>query len=375
MANTNELLDLLGCASNAPELERFLVEHRIHERPKTIDQLANDEFIEDDGETDVEYELERAAQDSLIVQSERLGLCLMFKPRQDFELVNADLPESQSPFVLEEVSLFAKGVQIYQQYGGSLPGNLTFSTRRSDAAYARLGTLLASRDVHETPTDLFLLQERIVNFGFTAGDDGTLALVHVRNQNDFDHKMLRPNFDGMGQPHLAGVLGAQHVGEAVASRGVEALFAKLAINADDMYDGACPEEITRLTKSHGITLYFRTLSKRDTANKLNKGGKFGGQRLSGMTFKRRGDLGSLGYHGALPFAFEFGDTPQTQATKAGRPPDRQHQSDELQSYYWKTDSGVIVQAVSSLIDWQLCRVTLHAPFAATELGFAAELGS
>jgi hypothetical protein len=366
--DTDLLLGLLGRSADDPVVEQFLVERRIHDRPKTLQQLADDEFIEDDDEADMEYELERAAQDSLIVQSERLGLCLMFQPRQNFALVNAGLPESQSPFVLEEVGLFAKGVQIYQQYSGALPEGVSFSTRRSDAAYAALGSPIASRNIHETPTDLFVLHERIVNFGFAEGDIGTIALVHVRNKNDFDRKMLRPNFDGMGRSPLAGVLGARQVGETVVSRAVQELFSELAIDADDMYDGVCPEEITRLTQSHGITLYFQTPSQQGTEQKPNIAS---GQRLAGVTFKRRGDLGSLGYHGALPFAFEFGDTPQTQTIKTARPPDREHQSDELQSYYWKTESGVIVQAVSSLIDWQLCRVTLHAPFVAAELGFAA----
>ena len=39
------------------------------------------------------------------------------------------------------------------------------------------------------------------------------------------------------------------------------------------------------------------------------------------------------------------------------------------SYFWETETGLIVQAMCSLIDWQLYRVTLHAPFLADEIGF------
>jgi hypothetical protein len=368
MFETKALLSLLGHSNDDPLIEQFLIEHRIHDRPKTKQQLVDEEAVEDDDETDVEYELERAAQDSLVVQSERLGLCLIFKPQQDFVLVNAAVPGSASPFVLEEVALFAKGVQIYQQYGGALPGGVTFSTRRSDVAYTNLGAPLARRDIHETSTDLFLVNDRIVNMGFAEGNNTTIAVIHVRNQNDFDRKMLAPKFSDTQQTSLVHVLGAQQIGEAVQSPQVRALFETLAIDEDDMYDGVCPEEITRLTQSHGITLYFRTpLVQSDAKASDTKRG----QQLSTIAFKRRGDLGSLGFHDPLPFGFEFGDAPQTQTRKAGRPPDREHQSDQLRSYFWKTDSGIIVQAVSSLIDWQLCRVSLHAAFLAPELVLAS----
>ena len=42
------------------------------------------------------------------------------------------------------------------------------------------------------------------------------------------------------------------------------------------------------------------------------------------------------------------------------------------SYFWETESGVIVQAMCSLIDWQLYRVTVHASFLADEIGFKSD---
>ena len=54
------------------------------------------------------------------------------------------------------------------------------------------------------------------------------------------------------------------------------------------------------------------------------------------------------------------------------PPGIENRSDQLMSYFWETESGVIVQAMCSLIDWQLYRVTVHAPFLADEIGFKSD---
>ncbi len=99
------------------------------------------------------------------------------------------------------------------------------------------------------------------------------------------------------------------------------------------------------------------------------------RHLSAITYKRQGDLESRGFHGELPFDFEFGDSPQTLIAKAGEVPGLKDRSDQLMSYYWETESGVIVQAMCSLIDWQLYRVTVHAAFLADEIGFTPAAGA
>ena len=368
MIDTNELLGFLGRGDDDPDLQRFLVANRIHDRPKTVAQLADEEFIEDDGDTDVEYELDQAAQASLLVQSERLGFCLMFETRDDYYLVKDTSPATKSLFMLEEIALFAKGVQIYQQYLGVLPGALSFDTRREDSQYQALGEPIARRIIYETPTDLFVLNDLIVNFGFDEDDadaeNPLLRLVHIRQQNIFDKKMLAPNLTTAKMPTMTSILGGAQVGREVSSQEVADLFLSLGIGAEEMYEGVCPDEITRLTQPKGITLYFN-----DVPNAVVQDDNATGvqRRMVGITFKRRGDLESKGYEGDLPFSFEFGDSPDTLIAKAGRVPDNKHASDQLMSYYWKDDSGLIVQAVCSLIDWQLYRITLHASFMADEL--------
>ena len=365
--DTAELISLLGSASDSPKLGRFLAALRIYDRPKTVAEFEADDLIEDDGETDGEYELEQASKESMVVQSERLGLCLIFQPREDYGLVHDVLPESDAPFVLYEVTLFAKGVQIYQQYQGALPRATNFDAPRSDRNYAALGSPIARREVHETSTDLFVIDDHIVNFSFDGGGDGVLRLVHIRAQNNFDRKMLAPEVAERGHEiAFQSAIGAKEVGLAVASPDVVNLFATLGIDEDEMDEGVCPEEIIRLAKPKGLTLYFR--DHLDTKSDQKKSAQTRTQRLAAMSYKRRGDLGSNGYGGGLPFGFEFGDSPDTLLRKVNSAPAKEHRSDELLSYYWNLDSGGIVQAVCSLLDWQLYRVTVFAPFMARELG-------
>jgi hypothetical protein len=371
------LLSLLGRGGNDVELIQFLQSHQIHDRPKTAAQLREEDFIEDDGDTDVDYELEKAAKASLMVESERLGFCLIFVTAKNYALVH-EVPlqnrEHVTPqFILEQIVFFAKGVQIYQQYSGSLPGGLSFPLRQSDPRYAALGQPLARRLVYDSACDLFLIDGLIVNFGFGDEADPWLAHVHVRRQHKFDAVMLLATSLSaapaqsikLAHSESTSILGELELGLEVADASVQRLFASLGIEQSDMYQGACPDEITQLTQPKGITLYFD-----DVANTRVDGLSVTGaqQRLVSVTLKRRGDLSSLGYGGTLPFQFAFGDMPAALIAKAGRAPDAQHSSDQLLSYYWKFDAGLVVHAACSLIDWQLYRITLHAPFMAAELG-------
>jgi hypothetical protein len=362
--NTNELLNLLGRPDTDTELIQFLRVHKIHDRPKTVAQLIEEDVIEDDGDTDVEYELEQESKVSMSVESERLGLCLIFVTGEEYALLHdmSSYGSNLPGFILEQVVFFAKGVQIYQQYAGALPGGFEFPIKRWDDRYLKLGTPVARRLVYDTSCDLFLNHKFVVNFGFN--DASELAHVHVRLQHRFDATMVANRPARMANTAPALILGEQEVGSPVSSASVQKLFAHLGIDENDLYRGTCPKEITRLTQPQGISLYFD-----DIANSVAEGSQaFGEQkRLVGVTFKRRGDLSSLGYNGALPFSFEFGDSPDTLVVKAARAPDAKHSSNQLLSYYWQLSSGMVVQAVCSLIDWQLYRVTLHAAFVDLDL--------
>ena len=72
------------------------------------------------------------------IESERLGFCLMFETRDNYALAHDGVPDSQAPFVVNEIGWFAKGVQIYQQFLGALPGRLSFNAAGQDAQYNAL---------------------------------------------------------------------------------------------------------------------------------------------------------------------------------------------------------------------------------------------
>jgi hypothetical protein len=360
---TREILQFIGQGSDLPALEQFLVKYRVHDRPKTVLQLKDEEVLdEDDDDMDVEYELEKMSEDSQHVFSERYSFSLIFKVKSEYELIYGPRPEVNADFILDEVVFYAKTTRG-QGYPAQLPGGLHFGVRRQDAAYQRLGPPVASRLVYDSQADLYAIDNVIVNFGFD--DHDALAHVHVRWMHEFDRVMLSASKPAPAHEGIAPI-GTSAIGQPVSSDEVQALLAALGIDEDDLDDGACPEEITSLTQSHGITLYFRDLplSSKRTKKRATT------QHLAAITYKRRGDLQSKGFHGALPLGFQFGDSPQTLKTKAMEPPGIEHNSDQLMSYFWATESGMIVQAMCSLIDWQLYRVTLHAAFLSEEIGFS-----
>lgn len=362
------LVEWLGCSCEDPGLEAFLVQKRIHDRPMTPEQVEHEGLVEDDGDTDVEYELERVSKESMVVQSERHGFCLIFQTRENYDLVHRAACGVQAPFVLEQVAFFAKGVQIYQGFEGPVFRGVGMTTRRSDATYAALGQPLVRRLVYETSTDLFVVGDWVLNFGFQdEGPDARLAHVHIRRKNVFDDVMLRPRIEDAPPTADAAMPGLAQLGLSVASSEVLGFLATLGLDheaEDDQYDedNGCPEELNGCAQSHGIVVYLK-----DVAGAAEDPDAASDTIVSAITYKRRGDLGSLGYSGVLPFGLQFGDRPDVAIAKAKHRPAKVSESEELRSYYWPVASGMVMQAVFSLVDWQLARVTLHAPVRASSV--------
>ena len=344
--STRELLSFLGLASDDEDLGAFLTRTRIYDTPKTVAQLKEEEFIgPDDDETDIEYELMQESKASMVVESPAKGFCIIFKSRHDYSLTHSTVPEGASPFIVQEIGLFDHDVQVYLRYQGALPGDVRFGMHRTDFAFNKMGRPLASRPVYETSVDLYLIDDRIVNFGFRS--DQTLAYVHVRNRNIFDDIMLSPNLDVPKLPALW-MKGGDLIGLPLADATVQHFLILNGLDPDDIEPGACPEELMQLTKSMGITIY------------LGDGPL--GQQVASIAYKRRGDLESDGYHGPMVMGFDFGDSPVVLVEKAKSQPIHKTSDDQLISFYWNDAGGIIVQAVCSLIDWQLCRIVLHAQF-------------
>ncbi|WP_152643500.1 hypothetical protein [Paracidovorax citrulli] len=355
------LVECLGGSCEAPGLEAFLVRKSIHDRPMTPEQVESEGLVEDDDDTDVEYELARRSKESMVVQSERHGFCLIFQSRENYDLVHHTPCNGDAPFVLEQVAFFAKGVQIYQGFEGPVFRGIGMTNRRSDTAYVALGQPLARRTVYETSTDLFVLGDWVLNFGFQeGGPDPRLAHVHIRRRNIFDDVMLSPRFVDLPPDAYASMLGLAELGHTTDSPNVLAFLSGLGLENEIDEDIGCPEEMNGRARSHGIVIYFKEVSRAGGYASAPPG-----KIVSAITYKRRGDLGSAGYSGDLPFSMHFGDRPDVAIAKARISPVKITESEELLSYYWHVASGIVVQAVFSLVDWQLARVTLHAPMRAS----------
>lgn len=329
--------------------------NRVYGRPKTVQQLEDEGAVEDDGYTDVEYELKVMSKESLVVESERHGFCLIFVPKESCLLTHEIPVTGDSPFVLEQVAFFAKGVQIYQGYQGEVIAGIGVDHFRNSETYQRLGVPFATRTVHETLTDLFVLDDLIVNVGFQEGDQPQIAHIHVRRHNRFDAVMLAPVYQ-LERGNYVDMPGLTEIGLPADSPEVQGLLARFGLQDEIDEEEGCPDEISRLAVSQGLIFYFRDVSTNIAKREFLQ------RHLSAMTYKRRGDLDSLGYGGALPFGFDFGDRPSVLIEKAGAPPLNLIESEQLASYVWRLESNHLVQAVFSLIDWQLARVTVHAPF-------------
>ncbi|MEA9822358.1 hypothetical protein VDF98_03705 [Xanthomonas campestris pv. raphani] len=357
------LTEWLGYSSEDPGLEVFLVNKRIHDRPMTPGQMEDEGAVEDDGDTDVEYELMRRSKESMVVQSERHGFCLIFQLREDYDLVHRSPCGVEAPFVLEQIAFFAKGVQIYQGFEGPVFRDVCMTTRRSDAAYAALGSPLARRSVHETSTDLFVVEDFVLNFGFQDdGQDSHLAHIHIRRKNIFDDIMLNPRLVDIPPNASYSMPGLAQLGHSSNSLEVQDFLAGLGLSNEIDEDIGCPEEMSGRARSHGIVIYFKEIT-----GAASRPHVLHDKIVSAITYKRRGDLSSSGYLGDLPFGMHFGDRPDVAIAKAEHPPVKIAESEQLLSYYWHVSSGIVVQAVFSLIDWQLARVTLHAPVRAASV--------
>lgn len=339
------LLDKDSCDA---ELEELFSRLSIFDRPQTLDQInPADYFDECDDDADIEYELHQIALSSLRVESTRLGLCFIFKSREDYLLTHKMVPAGDGSFIVEQIAFFDRGFLDYQRFQGILPGGMEFGVGRNDSIYQAIGKPLATRIIYEMVVDLFIIENRIVNFGFSY--EGQLIHVHVRNRNIFDDVMLSPEFKITTAP-VRDMVAASLIGKCLFSPEVKEFFFAQNMGTEEELSEGYPGEITAIECSHGITLYFS--------------GSSSGPCISSVAYRRRGDQYSAGYPGVLPMGFAFGDSPDTLVLKAGQEPMQVHQSDQLVSNFWTIDDGIVVQAVCSLIDWQLYKVVIHAEFAA-----------
>lgn len=356
--DTETLLSFIGTPSTNAALDDFLTRHRIYDRPATFEQLMAE--LDEDERNDEEFRedtIARRAENSLIVESERLGCCLIFEARAKYEQLFDPVGEP-GLFILKEIVFYAQGVQGYQGYPGTLPGNVHFGDMKGRVASVLHCRPTVTRRIYDMLTERYECRGWILNAGY--GDGNQLQTVHLRRPHRYDRLAqcgAPPEIrDTKTTALLLNVLGRPRSDPLV-----EAAFARIGVDADQAKPRFCPDTVADLAPTKGITLFFR-----DGSDLPGTPGDPDAAWFVGVCFKRCGDLGSAGYWGELPMGLAFHDSAARILEKVGKAPDEQGTSDQLGHYMWKFDR-YILHAMHSLIDDQLYRVTLFAPILAQEL--------
>lgn len=356
---TPTLLALLGESSKSESFLATLRALKIRQLPQTVEQLqAEVEPGDFDDDDDVEYELAQRSEESQIIDVEKFGLVMIYKTADEYRTIHGSAPEG-ADFVLNELAFYQADIRGAIAYPDALPYGLSFEQSVSSEQPTALGPLLAQRKLYDVMARQYMPEDHVVNAGFD--EDGSLIHVHVRLQGLFDRcqrgTLLFP-FKDEGHEFYTKALG-----QLISKPPVQAIFEKLKVDPRQRESAHCPEEITTAEKTHGITLHVRGPKQAGLKTPLGKQAVF---VLAGVVFKRMGDLASEGYFGHLPYELGFWMTPDQVAQQVPSEPIWIHSSEQLGSYMWRLPDGQLMQAMFSLIDWQLYRLSVWAPFMARE---------
>lgn len=359
--DTKVLLSFIGKPSTNRAFDSFLTQHRIYDRPATFEQLLeeHDEDERTDDEFD-EYGVHKEAENSLIIEAEHLGCCLIFAPRKEYELLFGPAAEP-GEFIFKEAAFYAQGVQDYQQYSGTLPGNLAFgdTISRVPAMLQRRPTVC--RMVYDVLSERYEYKGWILNIGFSV-DRREVLHVRMRSPHRYDLLAQQDAAPEIKDLETSKIL-FDVLGSPITDLKVQKAFSKIGLKLDQLQPQFCPEEITDLEKPKGVALYFRDAEELQRVRSTSDPEE---TWFVGFRFKRCGDLGSEGYWGELPHQLAFHDSSQDVLNKIGKTPDASGESDQLCWYMWKFERHIL-HAMCSKIDDQLYRVTLFAPFMEKEL--------
>ncbi|MBV5299544.1 MAG: hypothetical protein JZU64_15820 [Rhodoferax sp.] len=355
---SSQLLALLGISSSDPIFRKMLISMGIYALPQTVEELRVEE--EFDSDTDVEYELAKLSRQSQIVQIERLGVCLIYMTATEYAMSYESAPDG-ADFVLEQVAFYAAGVQNFMAFKGALPFGLTFEQRLANSPPQELGRLVAKRTLYDCLGCLYMPQDWVVNVAYDP-DSGAMLHVHVRKQKPFDQCFLGKRAGQFANQTYKSQ--ADCLGRLITDPSVQAIFEDLGVDVEKRDSRLCPEEIADAELRRGITLHIRGPKQAGIKSSLGKVVFV----FAGVVYKRRGDLASQGYSGTLPYNLAFWNSPEQVLQAVPHKPIWTNTSDQLISYMWRTENGQLLQAVCSLIDWQLYRLMIWAPFMSTEFG-------
>jgi len=346
--NATDLLHFLGHSPAEPEFEAWLTANRVYSRPHT----AQDDYDYKD-EPD---KAERNAADSEVEEAEHAGFCLIYDDSENYRRLYGETSPAGA-FVLMQVAFFAQDTQSYQGFQGELPAGLQFNLARKQVRQL-LGKPLACRKVKELNVDLFLHGDVLLDVSYLGGEAG-VGIVHARGLHRFDRCMLGRDIPRKDPTALDSAALARLLGGSAYSPALEALLAPLGWSSqgEQLADA---DDVLNLMQQHGITLYYRDASEFNNTLKIRD---FPGDHavFAGFRLNRAGDMHSNGFEGELPLHMEFHHTPQQLRALFQRAPDWESSGGDTAAMRWDLPHCSL-HLMYSLLDWQLYRVTVFAPF-------------
>lgn len=347
----------LGYSPENADFDAWLTKHRIYERPHDVE--------DDDAFADDYYTAKQGAENSQIERAEHLGVCLIYVQKENYERLFG-APEADGAFVLKELVFYARGVQGYQGYTHwPLPFNLQFGMQ-SQQVRRVLGEHCGRRFLHDSYCERFVAASKfIVNVTYI---DDIVNIIHVRTAHIYDQKSLPvQGYKNVALPtpkfQIAQLL--PFLGGDAMDASLDEFTRKLGWSSKDV-DLSDWHESMELIEPAGLALYYRQAKEIRKFVPQGKLATLPQTVFVGFRVNRCGDMDSEGYSGAMPYDLEFYDSPSKIIEKIGQKPLKESLAEDTGYYMWSLKEGVI-HAMFSLIDLQLYRLTIYAPFMAHEL--------
>ncbi|WP_127960409.1 hypothetical protein [Serratia microhaemolytica] len=347
MLKINELIKYIGLSSVDVSFNEYLQENRIFERP----------HITEENEGEGEGKEADNVAGSPIEDIERDSISLIYSPRDEYALIYPVDDDTKGEFFLKELAIYGPGIQIYGGHKGTLPFNLSFGLSL-DAVHAILREPIATRIVHKLITELYYLDDFVVNISYV---ENLLSILHIRKAHCFDAMSIDFHKHGVLFDEKENIINYNElipcIGKNIFSD--ELKYALPKLNENDIETTDCGYfEIVDASQKNGLTIYY-DCAKRFKANRESLIDR--GIILAGFRLNRRGDMKSLGYAGTLPFDLKFYYSPEMVINKLNRKPDHKIITDNLAAYMWKNEDGIL-HILFSLIDYQIYRVSYFGLF-------------
>lgn len=357
MISALKLIEFLGISSADNDYKNYLIQHRIYELPYSnvnddeefqeyLSSVENEDNIDDD---DLEYEraqAEERAEESQLYESERDSVALIYEFIENYEALYPQEYPLAGNFVLKEFAVYAKG-DYFTGYKGELPWKLSLNFSQQ-AVQKLLGKPIASRYIKELMTDLYCIDDLIVNITY---DKDKISIIHFRKSNCYDQQMLGkpllnfpPENDSKNYDATRWV---KYFGHYIFSQELKFILPVFTEDnfVDEECDGFC--ELVDLKKEYGTTLFYNCDE----------------ETIKFLGFLIRRSTGyNLEFQGKKPFNLAFGMTLEQVTQIMGREADIKNINEKtvFANYIWLLDA-MIIKTYFDLVDYQLTSIAVYDP--------------